>query len=272
MANITLALISQTFREAIRTKWLIMFTLVFFLLVINLPTLVLLVNGEMPQDYINTYLQYLVSISFPYLPLLSLPVAALSVVEERESGTLQYLLSYPISRVQYLVGRIGGLLLATSAILLIGYGLAAIATYSVDVGAYGEVGFVMLVAICLNACMIALALVVSILSRRKITALGIAIFIWFALSVLSDIGYLGFLLNVTTGPTAVLILVIINPIVLAQSVSAYSIDPTVGLGTPGILRSVLGSSAPEVMITGLLVWTLVLLGAVFLIFRRRDLV
>ena len=95
-----------------------MFSAVFFFLALNVPLLVLLALRYLPPDYLERYLNYLVSLSFPFLPLLSLPVASASVVEERESGALQYVLSGPVSKADFLVGRAVGLLAATTAVVI----------------------------------------------------------------------------------------------------------------------------------------------------------
>src|SRR5207245_10021031 len=97
-----------------------MFTAVFFLLAINIPILVLSFVRYLPPNYLDVYLTYLLTLSFPFLPLLALPMGAVSIVDERESGVLQYLLSNPISSLEFYLGRYLGLLLSTSAFLLLG--------------------------------------------------------------------------------------------------------------------------------------------------------
>ena len=70
-----------SFNEAIRAKWLIIFTIVYFLALVNIPFLVLAVDGLLPPTALNSYVVYLGSVSYPFLPLLSLPLGALSIVE-----------------------------------------------------------------------------------------------------------------------------------------------------------------------------------------------
>ncbi|HYC26635.1 MAG TPA: ABC transporter permease subunit, partial [Nitrososphaerales archaeon] len=89
------AIFGQTFKEAIRTKWLISFTIVFLLLAINIPVLVLLVGGYLPPNYLSVFLTNLVAVSFPFLPLLALPMGSTVIVDEKESGTLEYMMSNP---------------------------------------------------------------------------------------------------------------------------------------------------------------------------------
>src|SRR5690242_17461037 len=103
-----LAVVIQTFKEAIRSKWLIMFSVLFFFLAFNVPAAALLLLRLLNENYNSTFIGSMITVSFPILPLLSLPLGSTSVVEERESGVLQYLLSTRISRVRFLLARFLG--------------------------------------------------------------------------------------------------------------------------------------------------------------------
>ena len=116
----------QTYKVSIRSKWLIMFTIVFFFFAFNLPFLSLQLLGILPANYVSTFIGTLITTSFALMPLLALPLGAVSIVEEREAGSLQYILSTPTSRVMFLAARAAGLFAATSSIIILGFGLAAI--------------------------------------------------------------------------------------------------------------------------------------------------
>jgi len=263
-----------TFREAIRAKWLIMFSAVFFFLALNVPLLVLLALRYLPPDYLERYLNYLVSLSFPFLPLLSLPVASASVVEERESGALQYVLSGPVSKADFLVGRAVGLLAATTAVVILGYGLAALGVFNVSSSKYLLVGEIAAIGIALNAAMVGLALVISIMSRRKATALGVAVFLWFFFTVLSDLGQLSLAVNLSAGPSAVLPLVITNPVEISRVLAVLVIGGGAEqLGPPGlILTDLLGTSAAYYMLISLASWVTASYAICFIVFSRQDVV
>src|SRR5438445_13080098 len=101
-----------------------MFTSFFFLLAITIPILFLIFVRYLPPNYLDVYLTYLITLSFPFLPLLALPMGAVSIVDERESGVLQYMLSNPVSRMDFFLGRYLGIVLSPSALIVLGYGLA----------------------------------------------------------------------------------------------------------------------------------------------------
>lgn len=127
-------MLSFTFRESIRTKWLVVFAGLFFLIAINTPLYVLSVAyGVAPGDLISNFgLGASLTQAFPLIPLLALPFGAISIVDDRESGMLQYLLSNPITKSEFFLGRSLGLLLATSTVIFLSFGGAAVAVYGSD--------------------------------------------------------------------------------------------------------------------------------------------
>jgi ABC-type transport system involved in multi-copper enzyme maturation permease subunit len=267
------AIISYTFKESIRARWLLIFSAVFFLLAINVPTLVFLAARYLPPDYVATYLTSVISLSFPFIPLLALPMGAAAIVDERESGTLQYVLSNPISKSEFFLGRAVGLLLATTAVILLGFGLASIFIYNLNFSLYGGVLTTMLIAGGLNIIMLALALVISTLARRKATATGLSIFVWFFLTVLSDIGVLSFVVNLRSGAEAVVPVVLLNPVEMSRILAIINLGGGYAeLGATGvILQYYLGASMGLVLLVGLLVWITVLFAIGFMVFRHQDL-
>jgi Cu-processing system permease protein len=268
------AITSYTFKEAIRAKWLLIFAIVFFLLAVNIPMLVLLAARYLPPNYLDVYLTTLVSLSFPFIPLLPLPMGSGTIVEERESGTLQYMMANPISKTDFLLGRMLGMVFATTSVILLGFGIASIMVYNVDFTRYTPVLTTTLIAATLNAIMLGVALVISILSKRKSTAMGVAIFVWFLLTVLSDLGFLSVIVNLKAGVAATLPIILLNPIEVARilAVSSFGGDLS-ALGTTGlIVNYYLGSAAGEVMTIILLVWLAVFVALDFILFRHQDVV
>lgn len=270
------AIIGQTFYESIRAKWLIMFTFVYFLVTINVPFLILLVEGLLPPSTLNNYLVYLGTVSFPFLPLLSLPLGALSIVEEKESGTLQYLLSNPLSKMEFLAGRFIGLLISTSLVLIGGYAIAAIVAFNVKTGVLYGLAFIVGISLGLNVIMLAIALVISTMSRRKVTALSIAIFLWFVLVLVSDFGgSFGVIISVANGTRIALISALLNPIEAAGLISelhlnAYGAELAL---TGEIIQNAFGTAnGVFIMSFSLFLWGTLAVGLLVILFKYLDLV
>jgi len=267
-----IAILKHTFKESIRAKWLIMFTAVFFLLAINIPILVLIFVRYLPPNYLDVYLTYLITLSFPFLPLLALPMGAVSIVDERESGVLQYMLSNPVSRMEFFLGRYLGLLLSTSAIIVLGYGIAAGISYNVSAERYLQVSIPMVVGSLLNAIMLGLALMISVISKRKATALGIAIFSWFLFTVLSNLGLLSIVVSLAFSQFSVVGLVLLNPTETARLLAVMLTGGGINeLGTTGlVIQNLLGQNAAFILSETLLCWAFGATAVSFLLFNRRD--
>ncbi len=267
------AIFIQTFKDAIRTKWLISFTIVFLLLAINIPVLVLLIGGYLPPNYLSVFLTNLVAVSFPFLPLLALPMGSAVIVDERESGTLEYMMSNPISRFEFILGRLLGMAVATSSVVVLGYGLAAVVAYNADIAGYGEVAITLGIGLALNATMLGIAMTISTLSKRKATALGIAIFIWFLFTALSNVEYLSIVTTLISGPWVALVFVLLNPIqiaiLLVPGLTGIDLSQQGSVGF--LMAHLFHAAAWEVLSVALVIWLVFFLALTVLIFTRQDL-
>jgi ABC-type transport system involved in multi-copper enzyme maturation permease subunit len=253
---------SASFKESIRARWLIVFTVVYFLVLVNIPF-------------------YVGSISYPFLPLLTLPLGALSIVDEKESGTLQYLLCTRMTRLEFLTGRFLGMLTATSVVVLSGFVLAGLVVLNINASVLQELGLEAGIALLLNLIMLSLAITISTLSKRKVTALSVAIFAWFLFFILSDFGEsFGLVAILPNGTFAEVLAALVNPIETSALVSEMSVNaygPQLG-PTIEILKTYFGGpsvglhTALMSMELSLLVWLVVTVTAMFFVFRRAELV
>jgi len=280
-ARVVAAFASLSFRDAIRARWLIIFTAVYFLILVNVPFLILILDRTLPPSALNSYVVYLGSVSFPFIPLLALPLGALSIVEERESGTLQYLMSTRLTRIQFLLGRYLGMVAATSLVILGGFVLAGLVVFNINSSIFLDLGFEAGLALVVNLIMLSLATIISTLSRSKVTALSVAIFSWFLIFLLSDFGVsFGLVVTIPNGTLAEVLVAVINPVESAALISEISMNAYGSqLGpTAEIVKNFFGGPttgahvAVMLMALSLLGWVVVSVGAMFILFRKVDLV
>ena len=217
----TWGMLTFTYREAIRTKWLIIFGVIFFLLAVDIPDLYLAAAGNLPPEYLPQNLADLISVTFPLIPLLALPMGAVTIVDERESGTLQYLLSNPVTKTEFYIGRSAGLLLATTTVIVIGFGAASAVVFTTGISNYFPIIMIMLFAALLNAVMLGVALIISEFSKRKATAMGIGIMVWFLLAVVSSLDQLVIAVSLKLGTTAALIIVLLDPVETSRELTVF---------------------------------------------------
>lgn len=265
-------ILTFTFRESIRTKWLMVFGVVFFLLAIDLPTLYLAVAGNLPESYLPENLSSLLSVTFPLIPLLALPMGAVSIVEERESGTLQYLLSNPVTKGEFFLGRSVGLLLATTAVIIIGFGAASLVVFSTGVANYVPVIMIMVFAAMLNAAMLGIALIISEFSKRKATAMGLGIMAWFLLAVVSELDQLVIAVSLRLGTTAALVVVLLDPVETSRELTVYgaNLGPNEMTNSALLVEYMWKNNAFEFTLISVLVWIAVTFAVGFIVFSRQD--
>ena len=267
--------LSLTFREAIRTKWLLIFALIFFLLSADVLVLFLSAANAIAPGFLQTNLRSQLSIIFTLVPLLALPIGALSIVEDRESGTLQYLLSNPITKSEFFLGRGAGLLLATTTVIFIGFGTAALVVYNSDTSQYDYIVVTMLIASLLNAVMLALALIISEVSRRKATALGISLLFWFLLTFISDVGTLTNVIHYSLfnnhGLLVAMLMTLLDPVETSRLATIAATNQIQQFGPTGTLAShVLGNNLFAVTLGSTVVWLAFLAVLGFAVFKHQD--
>ena len=265
-------ILSFTYREAIRTKWVLIFGIIFFLLAVDIPDLYLSAAGNLPPEYLTQNLSTLLSVTFPLIPLLALPMGAVSIVDERESGTLQYLLSNPVTKSEFFLGRSVGLLFATTTVIVAGFGAASLVVFATGISHYFSVVMIMAFASLLNAVMLGIALIVSEFSKRKATAMGIGIMVWFLFAVVSSLDQLVIAVNLRAGADAALAIILLDPVETSRELTIYGAN----LGQSQMNVSALmaahvwASNVYLFTFLSVIVWIAVMFTIGFLVFRHQD--
>lgn len=211
------------------------------------------------------------------LPLLALSATGQVVNAAREDGSLELLLSNPVSRTGYFVGTTLVRIVALVLPLLVA--MPAMAVFGAS--AFGQDvpwGFLLrgiVVSTALLLCFVAIGLCISTLVRNQSKALMLALLVWALGTALIDFGLIGLMLQWELPPSAVFALAALNPVQCARLALLSAAQPE--LSTFGPVGFFL---ANRVGATGLLVagiaWPL-LLGITAWVwslaaFRRRDLV
>jgi len=271
---------SQTFKDSIRAKWLLVFSAVYFFMAINIPILIVLgavgavAAGDIGANPVQAYLTTFVSFAYPYIPLLTLPMGAAIIVDERESGTLQYIMSNPISKSDFLLGRLIGMLVATTLVIMFGFGIATVFVYGTDYSLYPPLILSSLAAAALNWIVLGLAMIISVMSKRKSTAIGIAIFVWLGLTVITNLGELAVYVNLKAGAWASMLPALLNPIDTAQNYAVLALGNDLrSFSSTGMISTyLLGANTGLVLGSVLTAWLVGVICICFLIFRHQDVI
>jgi len=271
----------QTFKVTIRSKWLIMFAIVFFFFSFNLPFLSLgSLLSTIPAKNVPNFIQVVITTSFSLMPLLALPIGAVSIVEERESGSLAFILSTPTSRGKFLFARFCGLLAATTFIIVLGFTFAALVAFRLSTGTT-QMWYVTEAAVLLNAAMVSVSLVISSLSRKRLTAYGGAIFLWFLFSYAGDTTVTAPILVAANQYWVLLPSILLNPIEVSRLIALFSMNVVTG-GPLAITSSDIGSTgqalinifgmpgAVEALWVTMGMWMSIMLASAYFILTFQD--
>lgn len=263
----------QEVREARRNRWFLVFAVIFAGMALGLSLLGMSGLGNIGVAGFGRTAASLLNLVMVVVPLMALVVGVTSVVGEREQGTLHTLLAQPITLDEVLLGKFLGLTAALLATVLAGFGLSALViTYyggGGQAGAYARlVGFTCLFAVAY----LSGGFLVSTLTRKTPTALGVGLFLWLVSVLLSDLGLMGTAVVLELSPRTLLWLSLLNP---AQVFKLLVLDGIQGnletLGPAGVYAAdVLGGWLRPVLVGILAAWAVVPLGVTLVAFRRRG--
>ncbi len=268
-----LILAQKELRDARRNRWFILYAMAFTALSMGLAWLALSGAGNYGLAGFGRTSASLINLILLIVPLMGLTLGAQGLAGEREQGTLLYLLAQPINQAELLIGKFVGLALALVAALGLGFGLTALLIAANGGGA--EIGvFINLLGL---SCLLAIAslsagLLISSLTPRGSTAVGMALFFWLVLVFIGDLGVMGTALVLSLSVDQLFALALANPLQLFKMAAVYTLRQNLEvLGPAGIyaLRTYGGQLMPFLL--GLLAaWILLpFLGAGFF-FKRRG--
>lgn len=195
-----LAVAQKEFRDGMRNRWILAITLAFALLAMGLAWFGAAASGEVGFTRISTTIISLASLAVFLIPLIALMLAYDSIVGEDEQGTLLLLMTYPLSRSGLLAGKFLGhsAILALSTVL--GFGIAAalivaLAEQATVTNLAGPFGLFIASAVLLGWVFLSLAYLISVITREKAKAAGLALLVWFLFVLVYDLVLLGLLVG-----------------------------------------------------------------------------
>ena len=191
---------AKEFRDGLRNRWVLAITLAFAVLAIALAWFGAAATGQVGFTRISTTIVSLASLAVFLIPLIALMMAYDSIVGEDEKGTLLLLMTYPISRVGLLAGKFlghAGMLALSTAL---GFGIAAaviglVAEEAAFADLVGPFSLFIASAILLGWAFLALAYLISTITREKARAAGLALLAWFVFVLIYDLALLGVLVG-----------------------------------------------------------------------------
>ena len=188
----------KEFWDRIRNRWVLAVALVFTVFALVIAYFGGAQQGTVGFRSIEFTIASLVSLVIYLIPLIALVLGFDAIVGERERGSLDLLLSMPITRLELLLGKYLGLAAALAFSTVAGFGLVAVVLstqLSLD-ALFHYFGF-MLSSVLLGMAFLSLAVMLSVFAADRTRASGLAIALWFFFVLVFDLLLLGAL--VVTG-------------------------------------------------------------------------
>jgi Cu-processing system permease protein len=274
--NVSL-LIRKEVRESSKNRWFILYTICFVVLAL------LLLFLASSRDEIAGFSGFgrtaasLINLVLLFVPLISIVTGAISISNERENGTLCYLLSHPVTKTEVFLGKFIGLLLPIWISIFLGFGLSGIVIALKGSGKdISKYIITALLSVLLAASLLSVGFLISVLSKKAAKAIGIAIFLWLAFLIFGDLGIMGTIVAMDLNINKVFVLSLLNPAEVFKIAAVLNISPRFEvLGPIGIyaLRSFGYGGTFYLLFSVLLLWIAIPLGLGFLVFsvlRRQE--
>lgn len=220
-------LAGKEFRDRMRNRWVLAVALVFTVFSLVITYFGGAQQGQVGLRSIEFTIASLVSLVIYLIPLIALLLGFDAIVGERERGSLDLLLALPITRLELLLGKYLGLAAALTLSTVVGFALDAVLLFRQFgmPGLYHYVGF-MLSSVLLGLAFLSLALLLSVVTRERTRASGLAIALWFGFVLVFDLLLLGLLVasGGEFGGQMLAYILLLNPADVFRILNVFSLD------------------------------------------------
>ena len=272
-----LTIASKEFRDDFRNRWTIAMGVLFAIFALGIAYFGGAASGKVGFTSFATTLASLTTLAAFIVPLIGLLIAHDMVVGERDNGTLLLILSYPLSRSQLVTGKFAGHCAALAAATVVGFGFAVIVMQCMQSEArtweaWIRIGNFILSASMLGGCFIGVACIISVMTKDKARAAGMALLLWLATVILFDLILLVVLIVSGGNHAEQLVfpyLLLLNPIDVFRLINLTLLgggagnELLVGMTASYVYR-------PAVLYLVLFVWSVLPFGSSLFLFRRKE--
>jgi Cu-processing system permease protein len=191
--NVVYSIAKKEIMDNIRNKWIIIMSLMFAIL-----TVVVSYFGSLTsqgwQDLSLTIVAMMTFVEY-LVPIIALMLGYATIIGEIERGSMSALLSLSATRFEIVTGKFLGLASVLALTILIGFGIAGL-IIAVNVSNVDFVAYFLFIAMTVMFGMIflSISLFFSTVFRKRSSAIGGAVFLWFFFLFIIQIIYQGILI------------------------------------------------------------------------------
>jgi len=272
-----LTIAMQEIRMGMRNYWVLAISGLMAMLALAISMLGSAPIGLLDVDALTLSTASLSSLSIFLVPLIALLLSYDALVGEVEQGTMLLLLSYPISRMDVVVGKFIGQSSIIAFATIFGYGLSGVITaLSQDIlppdSAWWALFELVLSSVVLGAIFIALGLVCSSVSRNRGMAAGAVVILWLFFVIIFDLLLLG---SLVSGFDEVVSREVFSSLLLANPTDIFRMINMEGISGSGIVGGMAELSAgsalsSSVLWSSMVAWCAIPLMLSAFMFKRRD--
>lgn len=269
----TTAFALRELRDAVRSRWFLLYTLAFTLLGLAVSFVSASGAGGSGLAGFGRTTAGLVNLILLVVPLMALTAGAGTIASDRERGMLAYLLAQPVSRTELLLGKYLGLAAALLSCITLGLGACALILAAQGAGS-GPAGILWLAGLsfALALGMLSLGILISTLARRSSLAVGSAIFAWLTLVFVTDLALMAGAIALRLPIERLFALSLANPLQVFKMWSLHAVDANLDvLGPAGLYATEeFGRSLHAIFAAALTAWIILPLIAAALVNSRRS--
>lgn len=218
---------AKEFWDRIRNRWVVAIAVVFAVFALLISYLGAAQQGAVGFRGIEVTIASLVSLVIYLVPLIALILGYDAIVGERERGSLDLLLSMPITRFELLMGKFFGLSAALAFSTLAGFGAAGIMlAYYINLDALLHYTGFVFSAVLMGMTFLSMAVMVSVIASDRTRASGAAIGLWFFYVLVFDLLLLGALVATggKMGGDVYPYLLLLNPADIFRILNIFSME------------------------------------------------
>jgi len=232
----TLTLARRELRDAVRSRWFLLYTLAFTVLGLAVSFVSAAGTGGSGLSGFGRTTAGLVNLVLLVVPLMALSAGAASIASDRERGMLSYLFSQPMNPSELLIGKFLGLAAALLAAISLGLGSCALILAWKGLRTNPQSMFWLCgLAFLLAMGMLSVGMLISTLARRASVAVGTGIFVWLMLVFVSDLALMAGAVALRLRIETLFAASLVNPLQVFKMWSLHAVDANLDvLGPAGL--------------------------------------
>lgn len=263
-------------KESIRSKWFLVYSIVFGGLIALFFIAGVTESQVMGFSGLSRLLLMYIQITIIILPIFILITTSRSISSDRDNNILEYMLSFPISLKQYYWGKFSGRFITVFLPVFMAMIFAVI--FGLFKGASIPWGIMFLYSILLfslSLSFLGIAFFISSIVKSSEVSLGISFFVWIFLLAFIDIALISLMLQNRMSEGLIIFISLINPMEIFRVAAISLFDPELTVMGP-VAYYILDTFDKSVFIFISIIYPIIL-GALFalfgyVIFSKRDLV